>query len=92
MRIWDPETRRQRAVMEGHHVAVNAICPVSVTGRSLLATAGGDGSVRIWELQPGACLLIVHTHHSALAVAWTADLLAIGLATGILVIKQDTAK
>jgi hypothetical protein len=43
--------------------------------------------VRIWDPETRACLLTVPTHHTALAVEWTAEWLAIGLVAGILVIK-----
>ena len=87
VRIWDPETGEQRAVLDGHQTWANRLCPVTVAGRALLASAGADGTVRIWDPETRACLLTVPTHHTALAVKWTAEWLAIGLVAGILVIK-----
>jgi hypothetical protein len=51
------------------------------------ASAGEDETVRLWDPQACVCLLTVPTHYPALALAWVADSLAIGLDTGLLVIK-----
>jgi len=91
VRIWDPTTGGQEAVLEGHQGQANGVCPVTVDGRDLLASASADRTVRIWDPSTGACLLTVPTHHEALAVAWVAESLAIGLTAGILVIKLNAA-
>ena len=66
---------------------MNGVWAVTVNGRELLASASDDRTVRMWDPHIGACLLVVPTHHAALAVAGVAGSLAIGLDTGILVIK-----
>ena len=53
MRIWDPETGQQRATLEGHQDWVCAVCPVTVAGKELLASAGDGGTVRIWDPETG---------------------------------------
>lgn len=57
VRIWDPQTREQHAVMKGEEDAayskVNGVCSIRVRDQQLLASAGGDGAVRIWDLQTG---------------------------------------
>ena len=55
----------------------------------LLASAGDDGTVRIWDPETGTCLLTVPTHYPAQATAWVAESLAIGLGAGILVIEPN---
>ena len=40
VRIWDPETGEQRAVLDGHRGWINGLCAVSVAGRELLASGG----------------------------------------------------
>jgi hypothetical protein len=62
-----------------------------MAGEGLLASASADHTVRIWDPDTGACLLTVYTHHAAVAVAWIAESLAIGLDAGILMIKPDFA-
>src|SRR5206468_1901715 len=45
--------RTERAVLEGHQGWVNGVCPVTVAGKQLLASAGADGTVRIWDPKTG---------------------------------------
>ena len=45
--------RRERAALEGHQGWVNGVCPVTVAGENLLASAGNDGMVRIWDPETG---------------------------------------
>jgi WD40 repeat protein len=89
VRVWDPGTGQQHAVLEGHHAGVNGVCAITVAGQQMLASADGDGMVRIWDPETGACLLAIPTHYSPLAATWVAESLAIGLGAGILVIKLN---
>jgi len=54
--------RSERAVLEGHQGWVNGVCPVSVTGKNLLASAGGDGTVRIWDPVTGLLRAVLEGH------------------------------
>lgn len=45
--------RLERAVLEGHKGGVNRVCNVMVSDKYLLASAGDDGTVRIWEPATG---------------------------------------
>jgi hypothetical protein len=56
-------------------------------GRHLLASASNDRTVRIWDPETITCALIIPTHYIALALQQVADSLAIGLKSGILMIK-----
>jgi WD40 repeat protein len=87
VRIWDPQTGEQRSVLEGHQGTVTAVCPVTLGGQQLLASASTDRTVRIWDARTGLPMLTMPTHHVTVAVAWVAESLALGLATGILVAK-----
>ena len=62
VRIWDPATGQQQAVMEGQQQAflagyrdwkMNGVCEITVSGRHLLASAGDDEMVRIWDPATG---------------------------------------
>ena len=79
MRIWDPGTGQQRAVLEGHQSEIGGVCPITVAGQEMLASAGDDGTVRIWDPATGTCLLTIPTHYPPQATAWVAGSLAIGL-------------
>ncbi|MCG5471441.1 WD40 repeat domain-containing protein [Micromonospora sp. LAH09] len=41
--------RQERGVLEGHAQGVYDVCPINVAGRTLLASAGEDGTVRFWD-------------------------------------------
>ncbi|MFF0314796.1 hypothetical protein ACFYPH_09115 [Micromonospora sp. NPDC005252] len=41
--------RQERGVFESHAQGVYDICPITVAGRNLLASAGEDGTVRLWD-------------------------------------------
>jgi WD40 repeat protein len=72
IRVWDPATGQQtRDALVGHTGGVGAVCTLPGShasghpdGRTLLATAGGDGTVRVWDLVTGQQVrdpLIGHT-------------------------------
>jgi WD40 repeat protein len=65
------------------------VCAVSVDGQSLLASAGADGTIGIWDPRTGVCVLTVPTYRTASAIAGVAESLAIGLNTGVLLIKPS---
>ncbi len=43
------ESQDAAMVLEGHHDSVTGVCAVTVAGRQRLASAGSDGTVRIWD-------------------------------------------
>jgi WD40 repeat protein len=45
--------RHELAALEGHAAGVLAVCPVPLAGRGLLASAGQDGTVRLWDPTTG---------------------------------------
>lgn len=65
---------------------MNGVCAMTVSGQHLLASAGNDGTVRIWDPGTTACLLTIPVHHPALTAAWVYDSLVVGLSVGILVL------
>jgi len=87
VRLWDPQPEVRPAILEGHQSGVYGICPVTMNGQQFLASASNDRTVRVWDPRTLICVLTLLTHHAALAVAWVAGSLAIGLDAGILVIR-----
>lgn len=89
VRLWDPANGAQVRVLEGHQDRVQAVCPVQAGDRVLLASGSGDRTVRLWNPADGRCVLTIPVHHAVLALAALDGSLAIGLETGILVIKLE---
>jgi WD40 repeat protein len=50
LRIWELETGKQLAVLEGHEKGVTDVA-VSPDGR-WIASCGWDGTIRVWEVPP----------------------------------------
>jgi WD40 repeat protein len=45
--------RGARTVLESHQGEVSGVCTVTVAGQDLLASAGGDGTIRVWDPATG---------------------------------------
>jgi WD40 repeat protein len=71
VRIWDPATGQQRAVLKGQHTFGVAVLAVAPDG-SWLATIGGreDGSVRIWDPVTGHARAVMRVNSRLSACAW----------------------
>jgi hypothetical protein len=68
VRIWDPATGQQRAVLTGHAVVTAvAIAPDG----TWLATAGRDGSVRIWDPATGGISAAMQVDSRLEDCAWS---------------------
>jgi WD40 repeat protein len=53
------------ATLEGHTGQVADLCTVAVEGRTLLVSAGTDGSLRIWDPAAGRQARVMHGHTEA---------------------------
>ena len=49
VRIWDPATGQQHAILEGHENLIRSLCTVTVARQDLLASGGDDGMVLLWD-------------------------------------------
>ena len=59
------QPRAVAAVLDGHQGEVWSVCPVTVDGRNLLATAGHDGTVRVWDPSTGQQAAVLDGHQGA---------------------------
>ena len=66
--VWTSLQRGERAELEGHKGAVYAVCPVTVGGQELLASGGGDGTVRIWDPATGQQHAMLEGHQDGVGV------------------------
>ena len=66
-----------------------AVCAIQVGPRQLLASAGDDRTVRLWDPATGAAaLLVIPTSAPALAVTqFASGALFIGLSVGVLAVQ-----
>ena len=56
--------RSERAVLEGHHNWVRAVCAVTVNGRELLASTDSNGTVRLWDPATSEQRAVLEGHHN----------------------------
>jgi WD40 repeat protein len=68
VRIWDLESGRLRAELTGHAGAVTAVA-IAPDG-AWLASAGEDGSVRIWDPVSGGIGALMRVDRPLRACAW----------------------
>ncbi len=52
-------------VLEGHTDWVNTVCALSDQGRTVLASAGNDGSIRLWNPDTGEAVGVLEAHAGA---------------------------
>ncbi|MFF4873223.1 hypothetical protein [Streptomyces sp. NPDC000961] len=89
MTVRDPRTGAVVARTAGHETAANALAAVDLGGRVLLASAGTDRTVRLWDPSTGALAEEIPVRHPAYALAWTAGRLVVGLERGVLALSLD---
>jgi WD40 repeat protein len=76
IRVWDCVTWRQVRSLDNHTGAVHALAfrPAGQDDRPpLLASAGADGTVRIWQPSIGRMVRIVRHSAPVYGIAWAAD-------------------
>ncbi|MFE7662309.1 trypsin-like peptidase domain-containing protein [Streptomyces celluloflavus] len=54
--------------LEGHTDWVNTVCAIPAEGRTVLATAGNDGTVRLWNPDTGEAVRVLEAHAGAVRV------------------------
>jgi WD40 repeat protein len=86
--VWDPATGTAVHTLKGHTDGVNAVCPVEIDGRTLLATAGYDQTVRLWDPERSGPLVVpIHFPVTNCASQGRTVILAAG--TGLMVINVN---
>lgn len=87
--LWDPISGTRHAILEGHTESPIDVCAFDYRGRTYLASASEDRTVRIWDAAKEATVLVIPTRDSAASVAYADGLLFIGTSTGVLTIRLD---
>ncbi|MFC3987137.1 WD40 repeat domain-containing protein [Actinoplanes siamensis] len=54
--------RLESAVLDGHSLAVHDVCAIAVDGRHLLASAGEEGTVRLWDPLTNQTVRVIACH------------------------------
>jgi WD40 repeat protein len=72
----------------GHNGRVNFLSGAVFNEQILLASAGNDQTVRIWNLHR-ARSIIIPVRSEALAVTWIDEVLAVGTRAGLLVVEPN---
>jgi WD40 repeat protein len=75
--------RTELAVLEGHTDRVQTLCSIEVAGRSLLASASRDSTVRIWDPATGQQLRVLRGH--------TGEVIALLFLDGLLISAGEDA-
>ena len=60
LKVWDLETGRELATLEGHAACVTA-CAVTPDGRRVVS-ASGDETLKVWDLETGRELATLEGH------------------------------
>ena len=88
--LWDLERGEELASFAGH---TDCICGAAFdqTG-SRLATAGEDGTVRIWDVAKGHCIMVLEHPNDPESIDWSADsrFLVTGCNDGVLRLYDGT--
>ncbi len=72
VKIWDVETRKEKAELRGHQEPVTSVAISPDAG--LLATASTDRTVRIWNVAKGTASAVLRGHRAAVySVAFSPD-------------------
>jgi WD40 repeat protein len=78
--------------MTGHTARVRALAVLpGPDERTLLASAGDDGTVLLWDAVTGHVARCLHTSISISALAWAGSLLVIGSDEGMFAVAVDIA-
>ena len=80
------------ATLTGHLDGVDAVCPVTVDDRPMLASGSRDRTVRVWDLATRSLALAIPVHHPVLACLEVSGLLFAGLAAGSLALDLNTRR
>jgi WD40 repeat protein len=77
VRLWDPGSGAEQAVLAGHTSEVTAVV-FSPDGGRLLASAGDDQTLRVWDVKAAKALSLLRLDAAIPTLSWSRDAIALG--------------